>query len=317
MDDGAPVAEEFAGFLAALAALPFDAAAPQPDLAEMRASAAALRVPLNRGGPVMAATREIALDGPAGAMRTRIHQPETDEHLPALLYLHGGGWVLLDIDTHDRLMREYASASGRTVIGIDYPLAPEHGFPVPVQACAAALTALALDGAAPGIDSARIAIGGDSAGANLALATALLLRERGGPMPEALLLNYGVFDSSLSQLSYREFAAAPGPLTTEKMAWFWSQYCPKDRRDDALAAPLCADLAGLPPVRIVIAGRDVLRDENRAMAAALRHAGGEVEVEEVAAAPHGFLEATALCPSSLAVVEHSADWLRKIGRSHS
>jgi acetyl esterase len=158
-------------------------------MATRRQVAERVRKPWREGGPIMAETREMDM----GGVRLRLHRPVADEKLPVLLYIHGGGWTLFSIDTHDRLMREYAARAGIAVIGIDYSLSPESKFPVALEECAAALDWIESQAEALNLDADRVLIGGDSAGANLSVATCLLQRQRGRPLPIAMLLNYGAF----------------------------------------------------------------------------------------------------------------------------
>jgi acetyl esterase len=255
--------------------------APAPaSLEEQRRGAKALRAPWNEGGPAMAATLDRTLAGrPA-----RRHVPPGARGAP-VLFLHGGGWALLDLDTHDRIVRAIARAAGRPFEMLDYDRAPEARFPAAVEQCVAAFLALAEE--MPGV-----ALAGDSAGANLAAATALALRDRGGPLPSALALAYGVFDCDFATDSYRRWGDGRLPLSAERMRWFWDLYCPDaGQRRNPLAAPLGADLRGLPPTHLTVAQHDVLYDENLRFAARLGAAGVDVALRVYPGTVHGFLEA--------------------------
>ncbi len=284
-------------------ALPFDGP---------RALTEALNLPLAEGGPVMAESgdRWVAVRG--RRIQCRYNRPDLPAPLPVLLYLHGGGWVWNSIDTHDRLMREYAAAAGCIVVGPDYALSPEAVFPQALEESAGVLRWLAEHGAAWGIDTARIALGGDSAGANLAAGLALWLRDDKAPVPlRGLLLNYGVFDSRLDTPSYREFAEGYG-LTLERMRFYWSAYAPREAdRLNPLAAPLRADLADLPPCLLHIAELDVLASENHAMAARLRAAGVAVEMRLFPGTVHGFLRALGHVGQAREAVAAAGLWLRQ------
>jgi acetyl esterase len=233
-----------------------------------------------------------------------------------LIYIHGGGWVWGSVDTHDRLMREYAAGGGCAVIGPDYALSPEAAFPQALEECAAVVRWVAKHGAEWGLDPARIVIGGDSAGANLAMGAALLLRETDPDLRLAgLLLNYGVFDSRLDTPTYREFAEGYF-LTREKMRFYWECYCPRPAdRISPLAAPLRADIArqlgGLPPVLLHIAELDVLAAENHAMAERLRAAGVAVETRLFPGTAHGFLRALAHVGASRQAAADGGAWLAR------
>ncbi|SDD68605.1 alpha/beta hydrolase [Belnapia rosea] len=276
-----------------------------------RALTEALNAPLSAGGPVLAVSEDRWLPVRGRRIQCRVHLPAGPGPHPVLLYLHGGGWVWNSIDTHDRLMREYAAAAGCAVIGPDYALSPEAVFPQALEECEGVLRWIAAEGAAWGLDPSRIVAGGDSAGANLAAGLALSLRDGGAPVPlRGLLLNYGVFDSRLDRPSYREFATGYG-LTEERMRFYWGAYAPRPAdRLNPLAAPLRADLAGLPPCLLHIAELDVLADENRAMEAALRAAGVAVESQLFPGTVHGFLRALGHVGAADRSVAAAAAWLR-------
>jgi acetyl esterase len=311
LDEGLP---EFLAILRAVTAK----LGPKPGVAAMREAGRAARLPLNAGGPVMSDTADIEVPTDRGTIAARLYRPSSGEAAPALVYLHGGGWVMLGLDTHDRLMREYAAASGWTVVALDYMLAPEAGFPHALEACTAAFRFLSGQAQRLGLDGHRLALGGDSSGANLAAAAAIALRDRNGPQPAGLLLNYGVYDSDLTRPSYAAYGAEPYQLTPQKMAFFWDCYCPAlISRASPLAAPLRADLSALPPAYLTVAGQDILHDENMAFAEGLRAAGNTVTVDRYPGAPHAFLEAVAIAPVARQAVGRAAAWLRSIhpGRS--
>ncbi|WP_338663578.1 alpha/beta hydrolase [Pararoseomonas sp. SCSIO 73927] len=242
----------------------------------------------------------------------RLHRPRTDTALPVLVYLHGGGWVWNSVDTHDPLMRRYAEGSGCAVIGPDYALSPEAAFPQALEEMAAVVRWLAAHGAKWGLDPSRIVLGGDSAGANLALGAALLLRQSDpGLVLRGLLLNYGVFDDRMASASYAEFAEGYG-LTAERMRFYWDCYAPRPAdRASPFAAPIRADLRGLPPCLVHIAELDVLADENRDMVRALRGAGVGVEEATFPGTLHGFLRARDHVAAARRSIAAASDWLRR------
>ncbi len=261
----------------------------------------------------MAEILDLELAAVEGPMKARLYRPTARRPARTLVYLHGGGWALLGIDTHDRLMREYAAASGWAVIGLDYPRAPETVYPHISEACLAAIHDLRERSASLGLAAERMVLGGDSSGANLAAALALAMRDAGHIPALGMLLNYGVYDCDLTRPSYRLFSAEPFQLTCEKISWFWRCYCRDEtRRREPLASPLRAHLAGLPPAHLVIAGRDILHDENEAFAAALEGAGISVSVDRYPDAPHAFLEALTLAPISQVAIKRAAQWLQTI-----
>jgi acetyl esterase len=280
-----------------------------------RALTEALNLPLSEGGPAMAESGDRWLPIRGRRIQCRFHRPAgVAGPLPVLVYLHGGGWVWNSIDTHDRLMREYAAAAGCAVVGPDYALSPEAAFPTAVEECAGVLAWVAEHGAAWGLDTGRIVLGGDSAGANLAMGAALLRRDAAGALPagvRGLLLNYGVFDSRLDTPSYREFAAGYG-LTRERMGFYWSVYAPREAdRTHPYAAPLRArDLSGLPPALLHVAELDVLASESAAMAARLREAGVAVTETLFPGMVHGFLRAAGHVAQARRAVDEAGAWLR-------
>ncbi|QYU67939.1 alpha/beta hydrolase [Leptolyngbya sp. 15MV] len=280
-----------------------------PPLDEARAITEALNLPFCEGGPRIAESGDRWLPIRGRRLLCRVHRP-TPGPLPVLVYIHGGGFVWNSVDTHDRLMREYAAGAGCAVVGPDYALSPEAPFPQAMEECAAVVRWVARHGAAWGLDPARIVIGGDSAGANLAMGAALLLRETDpGIVLRGLLLNYGVFDWDLDTPSYREFAEGYF-LTRAKMAFYRDCHVPRAAdRLNPLAAPLRADLRGLPPALLHIAELDVLASENHAMGAALRAAGVAVDQRLFAGTAHGFLRAVNHVAKAREAVAAASAWL--------
>jgi len=263
------------------------------------------------GGPEMADSADRWIPARGRRVLCRVHRPSTDRELPVLVYFHGGGWVWSSIDTHDRLTRELAEAGQLATVSVDYALSPEAKFPQALEECAEVVRWLAANGADWGLDGSRMLLGGDSAGGNLALATALLLRDTGGPPLRGLLLYYPVCDSDFDRPSYREFATGYW-LTAEKMRFYWSVYVPHEAdRLHPLAAPLRADLRALPPVLLQLAEMDVLRSEGEALAARLGEAGVDVRHEVHRGLIHGFVRATATVGRARDVVSRSGAWLRE------
>lgn len=275
-------------------------------LRERRAAAEQVRAPWRAGGPVMHRTHDLRI----GECRARVHVPGTATPSGALLYLHGGGWMLFSIDTHDRLMREYAARAGVIVVGLDYRLSPEAKFPAALDDTVAALAWMRDEGATFGIDPNSLAVGGDSAGANLAVSTALKQRDLGRPAPRALLLNYGAFGPEPGA-SFAHFDGPRYMLTVEEMGMFWSNYTrgPADLRDP-LAVPLLADLRGLPSALLCVAACDILADGNRAMAERFAAAQVPAELRIYEGATHSFLEAVSISRLADRALDDSAQWLR-------
>jgi acetyl esterase len=226
------------------------------------------------------------ISGPGGEIPVRVYHPG-GEDLPVLVYAHGGGFVFCDLDSHDGLCRAFANLLGAIVVSVDYRLAPESPWPAAADDLYA-VTRHASDGGFGG-DPGRLAVGGDSAGGNLAAVTALMARDRGGPPLAAQLLVYPVLAADFDNASYRLFGSGfYNPKTA--MQWYWDQYVPSTAdREHPYATPLNADLHGLPPAVVVVAGHDPLRDEALAYTSALSAAGVPVRCARFDGAIHGFL----------------------------
>jgi acetyl esterase len=278
-----------------------------PSRAHRRRVAEQVRTPWTDGGPAMAESIERSVDG----IRVRLHRPTAEPGLPVLVYLHGGGWTLFSIDTHDRLMRDYAARSGWAVLGIDYSLSPEVRFPFALDEIEAVLDWLRRDGSELGLDTGQIAIGGDSAGANLAIATALRLRGRGEPRLAGMLLNYGAFDTE-RRPSHDRFGSDDFMLNPDEMDAFWADYLAPGHERDPLARPLLAELGGLPPAFLCIAECDILADENVAMAERLKQAGVDVDARVYRGAVHSFLEAASISTLASQAIGDAAKWLTRL-----
>ena len=285
----------------------------QLPVARVRQVCEAARAPWTAGGPVMQQSSERIVPNGAYPVRIRHYDPAPCTTKPCLVYLHGGGWTLFSLDTHDRLMREYAGRAGVAVIGVDYALSPEAKFPVALEQVVAVVRWLAEAAPMLSIDPARIAVGGDSSGANLALAACLKLRDDGeGNRVRAMLLNYGAFDVTGDTAAERRYGGDGYMLSSEEMQGFWDNYL-RDAADaeNPLACPLKASLAGLPAAYLTIAGCDLLTEQNLAMAERLAQAGVPVRAPVYAAAPHSFLEAVSIADVSDQALEAAAAWLRQ------
>jgi acetyl esterase len=235
-------------------------------------------------------TEDRMVPGPAGEVRVRVYTPSGKPPFPMLVFLHGGGWVFGGIEAYDGLCRALASASKAVVFSLAFRLAPEHRFPAALQDCYSVTQWVHANHAELEGDPARLAVAGDSSGANLAVAVALMARDRGGPPIAFLLLAYPAVDPEMTSPSYRENEEDPF-LSRAEMVWYWDKYLDSDGdRKHPHAAPIHAeDLGRLPPTHIVTAGFDVLRDEGEALAARLREAGVPVTVRRYDDMVHGFL----------------------------
>jgi Esterase/lipase len=285
---------------------------------EMRAVAEQVRAPWREGGPVMQDTTERVLDTEAGAVRVRIYDPGVGARpAPALVYMHGGGWTLFSLDTHDRVMREYAARAGVLVVGVDYALAPEARFPVALNQVVGVVRWLHEHGATLGIDAGRIALGGDSAGGNLSICSSIALRDAGqADHVHGLLLIYPAFDKHCTPEAMRRFGGPGAVLTAEEVEYFWDNYTGgADLRNEPLAMPLRARLEGLPPMCLTIPECDVLTEQSHQMAARLRAAGVPVAFNVYAGATHSFIEAMSIAPVADRAIDDGARWLRETLRS--
>jgi acetyl esterase len=275
---------------------------------EARAAIVAVNAPV--GEPeVVARIENRTVSGPRGEIPIRVYTPEGRAPFPILVYFHGGGWVMGNLETHDGLCRHLANAVGCVVVSVDYRLAPEHPYPAPTEDAYAATRWVAANAAAVGGDPARIAVGGDSAGGNLAAVVALMARDRGGPGLVFQLLVYPATDHpAAGHPSYEENAEGYF-LTRDMVQWFWNHYCGSGvDRGDAYLYPLRAkDLRGLPAARVVTAEFDPLRDEGEAYAARLREARVPVELKRHDGMIHGFFGMGAfLTQARTATVEAAA-----------
>jgi acetyl esterase len=241
--------------------------------------------------------------GPAGPVPIRLYRATEAWPAPVVVFAHGGGWVLCDLDSHDPMCRTIANGAQAVVVAVDYRRAPEARFPAALDDVRAVLDWVVQNAAGLGVDPARIAVAGDSAGGNLAAAVALDARARGGPALAAQLLLYPVLDARMDTESYRLFGHGFG-LEATSMAWYWNQYAPgESRRGDPLASPGHAgSLAGLPPAIIAAAECDPLRDEATAYAARLAAAGVPTWSRSYEGGFHGFLS---LPPGLLAVADEA------------
>jgi acetyl esterase len=236
--------------------------------------------------------------GPSGEVSVRILRPKgASGVLPAVVYIHGAGWVFGNAHTHDRLIREIAARTGAAVVFPSYSRSPEAKYPVAIEECYAVATWIAAHGARRGLDGARLAIAGDSVGGNMAAAVTLMAKDRGGPRFLQQVLFYPVTDASFDTESYHQFAEGYF-LRRDAMQWFWDQYT-IDPAARALptASPLratTAQLAGLPPALVITAEADVLRDEGEAYANKLRAGGVPVTAARFQGIIHDFVMLNAL-----------------------
>lgn len=261
--------------------------------------------------------RKIAV-GPDRDVSIRVVRPKgRTGTLPAVMYFHGGGWVLGDKETHDRLVREIANGTQAAVVFVNYTHSPEARYPVPIEEAYAATTWIAENGSRLNIDGSRLAVVGDSVGGNMAAAVTLLSKERRGPKIVFQVLLYPVTNADFESASYQQFADGPW-LTREAMKWFWNQYAPDvSSRNEPTASPLHAgieQLRGLPPALVITDEFDVLRDEGEAYAHRLSEAGIAVTAVRYLGTIHDFamLNALAQTPAARGAIHQVCDSLRMV-----
>ncbi|MBF8733675.1 alpha/beta hydrolase [Pseudomonas guariconensis] len=263
-------------------------------------------------GPDMAEVRNFRVRGAAGLLPARLYRPMAGEDLPLLVFFHGGGFVIGTLDTHDNLCRTLAVETRAVVVSVAYRLAPEARFPAAPEDCYAATRWLAEHAAELGVDASRLALAGDSAGGNLAIAVSRLARERQGPAIRHQCLFYPVTDAARDSASYRDFAEGY-LLSRAMMGWFWAQYLEHPEQGaDPLASPLRDDdLQGLPATTLLTAEHDPLRDEGEAFAERLQAAGVAVRVQRCDGMVHGFISMAPFVEAAARALQGAAADIRR------
>ncbi|GAA1809848.1 alpha/beta hydrolase [Planosporangium flavigriseum] len=283
-------------------------------LRDVQASVQAGRVPAD-------VDDRVVKGGPTGEVNIRVVRPlNGGATLPIIIHCHGGGWILGDRDTHDRLTRELATVAGAVVVFVDYVPAPEARYPLQNEQAYAVLEWAANHGGEVGGDPRRIALFGDSAGGNMAAALTLMSKARGGPAIAGQVLFYPVTDANFHTASYERYADGPW-LTCASMRWFWDAYLPDEAtRGEPTASPLrasAAELSGLPPALVVNGEHDVLRDEGEAYARKLSQAGVPVTQVRYGGTIHDFvlLNPITQTPAPRAGMAQAGEFLRRaLGR---
>jgi acetyl esterase len=301
-----PQARAFLDDLKARGVAPLESLSPEANRASMAADAAAQGPPQS-----LARIEDRCVSGPGGEIPIRIFVPEEPTPMGVLVYFHGGGWVVGNLDTHQHLCADVANAGKCIVVAVDYRLAPEHKFPAAAEdAFAATQWAMHKPGRFGG-DPRRVAVGGDSAGGNLAAAVTLMARDQGAPQPAFQLLVYPILDHDYTTPSYQENAEGYY-LTRSTMEWFWDCYlADKEDGKHPYASPLRAgDLGGLPPGLVITAEYDPLRDEGEAYARRLIAAGVPATLSRYDGMIHGFLRRTAIFAQARTALEEIGASLR-------
>lgn len=267
-----------------------------------------------RGEPEpVCAVKDLQIVASAGEIPARVYRPAVDDSLPAVIFFHGGGWVLNSIATHDALCRALANLSGCAIISLDYRLAPEHKFPAAIEDAWFATRWVAAHAAELGVDFQRLAVAGDSSGGTLAAAVTILARSHRDPVLACQVLIYPVTDHwNTGTASYQENATGYS-LYKDLMVWFWNHYLPvnADLSDPRLCPLRAKDFTALPPALVLTAEYDPLRDEGESYAQRLRAAGVSVEAERYLGMMHGFLIQFPNLDDGRRGLDHIAAFLRR------
>ena len=282
------------------------------DMAPQEARVAFAQMAAVSGPPeAISAVDDRTIPGVTRELSVRVYTPSGERPLPAMVFFHGGGWVIGDLETHDALCRSLANSSGNVIVAVDYPLAPENKFPVAVEECYAAAKWVADHARDLAADPARIGVGGDSAGGNLAAVVTLLARERGGPPLAYQMLIYPALDMTMAMPSVQENGVGYF-LTSEDMVLFCNQYIrvASDKVNQLVSPLLAPDLTGLPPAVIVTAEFDPLRDEGEAYGERLRQAGVPVALRRYDGMIHGFLSMGGAIDRARLALQQTASDLR-------
>ncbi|MCA9129998.1 MAG: alpha/beta hydrolase [Planctomycetales bacterium] len=238
----------------------------------------------------------------------RFYRPSEEDQLPVVVYFHGGGWVLGDVETHDALCRRIANASNCCVVSVDYRVAPEAQYPLPLDDCEFAVRQVASRSAELNADGSCISLAGDSAGGNLAAATALRLRDAGDLFVQSMVLIYPVIERDFDTPSYLQFATDHG-LSRDAMRWYWQQYVGEELPQPNYAELASANLQDLPRTMVLTAEYDVLRDEGETFAENLRAAGVSVVHKRFAGMLHGFVHFGGFFDTSAEAIADIASFL--------
>ncbi|MBV8936452.1 MAG: alpha/beta hydrolase [Alphaproteobacteria bacterium] len=286
----------------------------QAPLSEVRAAVDRIGAFLGEGSVPLQRERDVSLPGPHGQVACRLYLPDTAEKPPLMIYAHGGGFMQGSLPSWDPLLRELVTQSGVAALSVDYKLSPEHRFPVAFEEMVAMVRLAAREGAGLGIDPTRLAVGGDSAGANLALAAAVAARDAGERALRFMLLIYGCFSTDTESPSWQRFGRGAG-LSQTQMRWIWETYLERsEQQKDWRAAPILADLAGLPPAHLIVGNLDPLLDDSDRLATRLKETGVPCQFKIYEGLNHGFIRYGRLIAAARrAVVECAAALANGLG----
>src|SRR5947207_234126 len=279
-------------------------------IAEVRAATDRIGAFLGEGSVPLQRESDLSLPGPHGQVPCRLYLPDGAERPPLLVYAHGGGFMQGSIPSWDHGLRDLVRQSGVAALSVDYQLSPEVKFPVAYEEFLAMARLAAREGAGFGIDPTRLAVGGDSAGANLALAAALALRDAGEKALKFQLLIYGVYSTDSDSPSWRRFGQGAG-LSQTQMRWIWETYLANQQQQkDWRAAPILADLKGVAPVHLIVGSVDPLLDDSHNLAARLKEAGVPCTLQVYEGLNHGFIRYGRLIGAAQRAVADCAAALR-------
>jgi acetyl esterase len=256
---------------------------------EVRAATDRIGAFLGEGSVPLQRESDLSLPGPHGQVPCRLYLPDDAERPPLLVYAHGGGFMQGSIPSWDHFLRDLVRQSGVAALSVDYQLSPDVKFPVAFDETVAITKLMAREGAGLGIDPGRLALGGDSAGANLALAAALAMRDAGERALRFQLLIYGCFSTDCDSPSWQRFGQGAG-LNQANMRWIWETYLERpEQKEDWRAAPMLGDLKGVAPAHLIVGSLDPLLDDSNNLAAKLKAAGAPHELTVYQGINHGFI----------------------------
>jgi acetyl esterase len=279
-------------------------------ITEVRAASERTGAFLGEGSVPLKDERDLALPGPHGQVPCRLYMPDQGETPPLLVYAHGGGFMQGSIPGWDHFLRDLVRQSGVAALSVDYQLSPEVKFPVAFEETVAIVRLAAREGAGFGIDPSRLAVGGDSAGANLALAAALAMRDAGEKALRFQLLLYGCFTTDCESPSWQRFGQGAG-LSQSQMRWIWETYLERpEQRSDWRAAPLGGNLAGVAPAYLIVGSLDPLLDDSNMLAARLKAAGVPHDLTVYQGINHGFIRYGRLIGTARRAIAECADALK-------
>jgi len=284
----------------------------QAPLSEVRAAVDRIGEFLGEGSVPLHREQNLSLPGPHGQVPCRLYLPDNAARPPLIIYAHGGGFMQGSLPSWDAMLRELVRQSGVAALSVDYGLSPEHRFPVAFEEIVAMVRLAAREGSGFGIDPTRLAVGGDSAGANLALAAALALRDAGERALGLMLLIYGCFSTDTESPSWQRFGRGAG-LSQTQMRWIWETYLERpEQQKDWRAAPILADLTGLPPAHLIVGSLDPLLDDSQRLGARLKEAGVPSELKVYEGLNHGFIRHGRLVSAARGAVGDCAAALRSL-----